>query len=82
MAEAEGELVKESRCWFYSTRRFACDVGGLAELSPANDPSHGRATELVLAFLRGIAVGTPVTGCPPHNTVRAAFPHTAPTFGD
>jgi hypothetical protein len=26
-----------------------------------------------------IAVGTPITGRPPHRTVRAAFPHTAPT---
>jgi hypothetical protein len=28
-----------------------------------------------------IAVGTPITGCPPHRTVRAGFPHTAPTLG-
>jgi hypothetical protein len=28
-----------------------------------------------------IAVGTPITGRPPHRTVRAAFPHTAPTLG-
>ena len=28
-----------------------------------------------------IAVGTPITGRPPHRTVRAAFPHTAPTSG-
>jgi len=28
-----------------------------------------------------IAVGTPVTGRPPHRSVRAAFPHTAPTSG-
>ncbi len=28
-----------------------------------------------------IAVGTPVTGRPPHRTVRAEFPHTAPTLG-
>src|SRR5438309_854068 len=26
-----------------------------------------------------IAVGTPITGRPPHRTVRAAFLHTAPT---
>ena len=29
----------------------------------------------------GIAVGTSITGRPPHRTVRAAFPHTAPTLG-
>src|SRR6266704_772396 len=28
-----------------------------------------------------IAVGTPITERPPHRTVRAAFPHTAPTSG-
>jgi D-glycero-D-manno-heptose 1,7-bisphosphate phosphatase len=28
-----------------------------------------------------IAVGTPITGRPPHKTVRAEFPHTAPTSG-
>jgi len=30
---------------------------------------------------RLIAVGTPVTGRPPHRSVRAEFPHTAPTSG-
>jgi len=30
---------------------------------------------------KGIAVGTPITERPPHRTVRAAFPHTAPTLG-
>ena len=28
-----------------------------------------------------VAVGTPITGRPPHRTVRAEFPHTAPTSG-
>jgi hypothetical protein len=28
-----------------------------------------------------IAVGTPITERPPHRTVRAEFPHTAPTLG-
>jgi hypothetical protein len=28
-----------------------------------------------------IAVGTPITGRPPHRSVRAACPHTAPTSG-
>src|SRR6266545_5179057 len=28
-----------------------------------------------------VAVGTPITGRPPHRSVRAAFPHTAPTSG-
>ena len=29
----------------------------------------------------GVAVGTRVTSRPPHRSVRAAFPHTAPTSG-
>ncbi len=29
----------------------------------------------------GIAVGNAITGVPPHRSVRAAFPHTAPTSG-
>ena len=28
-----------------------------------------------------VAVGTPVTRCPPHRSVRAALPHTAPASG-
>jgi chemotaxis response regulator CheB len=28
-----------------------------------------------------IAVGTSITGRPPHRSVRADFPHTAPTSG-
>ena len=31
--------------------------------------------------LESIAVGTPITERPPHRTVRAEFPHTAPTLG-
>jgi hypothetical protein len=29
-----------------------------------------------------VAVGTTVTRCPPHRSVRAALPHTAPASGD
>ena len=37
---------------------------------------------LLLAGLPAhIAVGTPITERPPHRTVRAEFPHTAPTLG-
>jgi hypothetical protein len=36
---------------------------------------------LLLAGLPAIEVGTPITERPPHRTVRAAFPHTAPTLG-
>src|SRR5215204_3990923 len=31
---------------------------------------------------RSIAVGTLIAERPPHRTVRAAFPHTAPTLGN
>src|SRR4030081_2510040 len=38
------------------------------------------------AFAQGseatIAVGTPIAERPPHRTVRAAFPHTAPTSSE
>jgi len=44
-----------------------------ARLPPAE--VHWRPTPL------SIAVGTPITERPPHRTVRAEFPHTAPTLG-
>ncbi len=31
----------------------------------------------ILEFI--VAVGTPLSGCPPHRSVRAELPHTAPT---
>jgi hypothetical protein len=31
--------------------------------------------------LKAFAVGTAVTGRPPHRTARAEFPHAAPTLG-
>ncbi|MGY3621624.1 hypothetical protein ACVJGD_007820 [Bradyrhizobium sp. USDA 10063] len=39
-------------------------------------------SELVPTFLGSFAVGTLITERPPHNTVRAAFPHTASTLGE
>src|ERR1700726_1297305 len=52
--------------------------------SPSGGRSHTRSVELrrdskISGFLLAIAVGTPITGRPPHRTVRAAFLHTAPT---
>jgi trans-feruloyl-CoA hydratase/vanillin synthase len=38
------------------------------------DPTQGRERGM-------IAVGTLITERPPHRTVQAAFPHTAPTLG-
>src|ERR1700730_8199318 len=41
---------------------------------------HGiKKTDQVRRLKNAIAVGTPITGRPPHRTVRAAFLHTAPT---
>jgi hypothetical protein len=34
------------------------------------------------ALCATVAVGTRITTRPPHRTVRAAFPHTAPTSGE
>ena len=53
-------------------------------MSPLLDPANGEVGANVnrheddLGRL-AIAVGTPITGRPPHRTVRAAFLHTAPT---
>ena len=56
---------------FATSRRNAPEA--LAQLIP-------RATETVIAS-QAIAVGTLISKRPPHRTVRAAFPHTAPTLG-
>jgi hypothetical protein len=46
----------------------------------------GEARKIMRQFPVGslnakVAVGTPVTRCPPHRSVRAALPHTAPASG-
>ena len=49
-----------------------------------NGPSGCRADDLLSANSGSQpwdAVGTLITERPPHRTVRAAFPHTAPTSG-
>src|SRR3982074_1913015 len=40
------------------------------------------AKRLRKGALATIAVGTPIAERPPHRTVRAAFPHTAPTSSE
>ena len=51
------------------------------------DPECDTAAELLGGYeaidesLDAIAVGTRITARPPHRTVRAEFPHTAPTLG-
>ncbi len=46
-----------------------------AELAAAVGPAAEAQAQ------RRIAVGTRITARPPHRSVRAAFPHTAPTSG-
>jgi hypothetical protein len=41
----------------------------------------GNRREVPIGDIARVAVGTRVTARPPHRTVRAAFPHTAPTSG-
>jgi hypothetical protein len=54
------------------------------ELNNASGASR-RENEVVCGFFviasEAIAVGTLIAERPPHRTVRAAFPHTAPTLG-
>ena len=45
-------------------------------------PSSARSGREQLQQTTPDAVGTPITERPPHRTVRAAFPHTAPTLGN
>ena len=50
---------------------------------PLPGPDFHRLDRASFAWRTAIvAVGTPVTGRPPHRTGRAAFPHTAPTSGE
>ena len=44
-------------------------------------PAQGADSGLAERSDNEDAVGTPITERPPHRTVRAAFPHTAPTSG-
>src|SRR5215468_2917381 len=81
-ASAELEPIDRRRCGIILA---AVGLGKPVELlrrldepcSASNEGGHaddgGKAS---------IAVGTPITGRPPHRTVRAAFLHTAPTSDD
>jgi len=48
---------------------FMSAFGGTADIVRSGQQAHR------------FAVGTAVTGRPPHRTARAAFPHAAPTLG-
>jgi hypothetical protein len=41
----------------------------------------GQPGQLALEFIREVAVGTAVACRPPHRSVRAELPHTAPALG-
>ena len=56
------------------------DGGRIVPCSRSTDVAVNSHTESVRKCAR-IAVGTLITGCPPHRTVRAQFRHTAPTLG-
>ena len=67
-------------------RRFACILADTdARLGVNVDRYSFTATDLHRPLLAGlpahIAVGTPVTGRPPHRSRRAQFAHRAPTWG-
>jgi putative transposase len=50
-------------------------------VSDASIYKRSRAAERQILSSKLIAVGTPITERPPHRSVRAGFPHTAPTSG-
>jgi len=64
-----------------SKKPYQPAVGTEIEIDEA--PTIAAKTRGFLARLIAIsvAVGTRITARPPHRTVRAAFPHTAPTSG-
>jgi hypothetical protein len=69
-----------------ATRRSACAwpiSAGAAKALARRRQRVGRAPsgQHPVPTQGGDAVGTPVTGRPQHRSVRAAFPHTAPTSG-
>jgi hypothetical protein len=61
---------------------------GRSRTKNLNLPMHMKARERASGTYyyycidgKEVAVGTPVTRCPPHRSVRAALPHTAPASG-
>src|SRR5262245_66445632 len=59
-------------------------MSGFASCGHARRVGLGRYVpkgDICSAANRSLAVGTRVTSRPPHRSVRAAFPHTAPTSG-
>lgn len=52
-----------------------------SELPPLTFTSGVSTMDSLLLHLTEIAVGTPIAERPPHRSVLAEFPHTAPTLG-
>ena len=54
------------------------------ELLPYDEPKHSFLKQFASDVVKRIwvAVGTEVTPCPPHRSLRAAFPHKAPASGE
>jgi hypothetical protein len=52
------------------------DTDVLRKICTISNQAHGKAFELL------VAVGMPLTRHPPHRSVRAVLPHTAPASGD
>ena len=67
--QAEAEGGRNGVGWAKARQRRAHRLAGNAIVNGG----HGAGA---------VAVGTPITERPPHRTVRAAFPHTAPTSGE
>ncbi len=59
----------------------AAFVANMEDVLEVYQRPHDAKRPLVCLDETSIAVGTHITVRPPHRTVRAAFPHTAPTSG-
>src|SRR5258707_15382291 len=64
-----------------TTHEHANAPHALALLRACRERPRSRHTAEHRDELASVAVGTPITGRPPHRTVHAAFPHTALTSG-
>ena len=78
-----GKAVPATPAWLHEIKYdgyrliVARDVNRVGFLNPRSVAVAG----INCAMPRDRVQGTPITERPPHNAVRAAFPHTAPTSG-
>jgi ubiquinone/menaquinone biosynthesis C-methylase UbiE len=74
--------VDGSRSMITAARERHGDVAGLSfDVADAARLPFDDASFDACRIDRVVAVGTSIAGGPPHRSVRAAFPHTAPTSG-